>query len=226
MKIAIVYVFPMCVGQKYFEYAVRFLETYHSHPPLIEHETVVVLNGGTVSSEVTCLFSELPHCHFIERDNSGYDIGAYQSAARSTDCDLMVFFGASTYLKLNGWLRRMVEAFDRHGDTIYGAMGNRGNLAIGVYPHIRTTAFWMTPKLFNAYPGIIRKKEQRYGFEHGKNCLTEWVKKSGKKPLVVTKNGAYEWALWDADANGFHQGNQSAMIAGDRISEPPFYPIP
>lgn len=226
MKVAIVYIMPLCAGERYFDYALRFLQNYHEHPPGLAHDSVIVLNGGRANSDLTCLFSTMQNTHFIEHDNSGQDIGGFQRAAREYPCDLMVFFGASTYFKRAGWLLRMVNAFNTYGNGLYGAMGNRGNVACGVYPHIRTTAFWMPPDLLNQNGFRVTHSGQRYAWEHGQDCLTQWVHRRGLKARVVTWEMMTEPDNWDADPNGFHQGNQTSLLAGDRITEPPYYPIP
>lgn len=223
MKLAIVYIMPLCAGERYFDYALRFLASYHANPPGLDHETVIVLNGGQCNSEITCLFSTLPNVRFIEHDNSGYDIGGFQCAARSVPCGLMLFLGVSTYFKGSGWLARVLDSYAKHGPALYGVMGNRGDKNANVYPHIRTTGFWLPPQLMNAYPLRVTSNAQRYQFEHGENCLAEWIRKAGMKRLVVTWDAEYEWIQWDLIPNGFHQGNQSAMLMGDHISEPPFY---
>jgi hypothetical protein len=226
MKIVVVYVYAVIAGQKYDDYAFRFLMHYQAFQPGIEHDSVVVLNGIRANSELTCLFSCLPNCSFLEHDNSGYDIGAFQLAARKVPCDLMVFFGASSYLRGGNWLKRMSQAYELHGNALYGAMGNRGDGGFNVFPHIRTTGFWLDPKLLNAYPMAVTQASERYQFEHGRNCLTQWVGRQGLRSFVVSWHGEYLSNYWDAFANGFHRGDQSELLVGDRLSEPPFYPIP
>ena len=224
MKIAIVFVYAGEVALRYENYTQRFLHSYHQNPPGCDHDTVVVLNGAKASSEITCMFSLLPNCRFIEHDGSGYDIGGYQLAARSHECDMMVFFGGSTYFTRAGWLLRMAGAFQTHGNAQYGVNGNRGNLDVKVWPHIRTTGFWMHPELMNSYPKIITRPEERHPFEHGSECFTEWVKKCGLKSWVVTWNRELLWEDWDSDPNGYHRGNQNSILAGDRMCERPYYP--
>ena len=222
MKFAIVYIYAPA-SQQCDRYAMRFLESYHASPAGLDHESVVVLNGVRQSSEITCFFSSLPNCSFLEHDNSGYDIGGFQFAARTIPCDVMVFFGASTYFTKPGWLIRMANSVNRHGNTQYGAMGNRGNRAVGVWPHIRTTAFWMDPKLMNAYPTIVTRPEQRHPFEHGQDCFTEWVGKSGHQSRVISWTHDLLWADWDSDPQGYARGNQLSLLAGDRMTENPYY---
>lgn len=212
------------MSEIYQNYAARFLASYNECPPGCEHDTIVVFNGQRANSELTCMFSGLPSCRFLEHDNSGYDIGAFQFASRSSSCDMIVFLGASTWFNRGGWLVRMSQAFNQCGDAQYGAMGNRGDLKVKVWPHIRTTAFWMRPSLMNNYPKIVKRPDQRHPFEHGSSCFTSWVTKQGLKSLVVTWNHIFEWQNWDDDPNGFQRGDQSSLIAGDHLCERPYYP--
>lgn len=225
MKIIVVYVFPV-FGDQYLEMAVRFLSTYHEFPAGYPHESLVVLNGGNPPEEIKFMFDSMENCRFLHHDNSGYDCGAFQHAAQENDCDLMVFFGASAYLKGPGWLARVAESFARRGQGLYGVMGNRGMIAMGVHPHIRTTGFWLPPKLFREYPMKVTDPGQRYPFEHGPQCLTSWIKKKGLIPWVVSWSGEWKWEQWDSFPNGFHRGDQSDMIAGDKLSRPPYYSCP
>lgn len=224
MKIAIVYVYAIAAGPRYDEYAFRFVESYHKYPAGMDHQTVIVINGIRMCSDHLCLFSSLPNCVLLEHDNTGYDIGAFQMAAQKVPCDLMVFFGASTFFTRRDWLKRMVQSYEKHGLALYGAMGNKGALNLGVYPHIRTTAFWIPPKLFNAYPVRVTQPAQRHPFEHGSNNLTAWITRQGLKAWVVNWSRETEWAGWDLSPNGFHRGDQSDVIAFDHLCERPYYP--
>ena len=223
MNVAIVYVYAPAAGVNCENYLFRFLKSYNDFPPGVEHETIVVLNGARATSEITCLFSSLTNCSFIEHDNSGYDIGAFQCAAKCYPCDMMVFFGSSTYFQWAGWLSRMKSVFLKYGNAQYGAMGNRGNVSVGVWPHIRTTAFWMNPKLMNDCPNRVTRPDQRHPFEHGKDCFTEWVKSQGLNSWVVTRTQELLWKDWDNSINGYSKGNQSNMLAGDRMTERPYF---
>lgn len=220
MKIIVVFVYPLNGSGQYLELALRFLASYHEYPAGIEHELLVVCNGAPVTDETRILFSQSP-CRFMTHDNSGFDIGAFQHAARENPCDLMVFFGISSYLKGTNWLWRMADAYRTRGPALFGTMGNRGmgNIA----PHIRTTCMWMPPDIFNQYPVQVTRPEQRYPFEHGHQCLTSWVTGIGLVPYVVAWSGEYRWQEWDSFPNGFHRGDQSNMIAGDKHSCPPYY---
>lgn len=226
MRVIVTYVFPNT--GVFDDLALRFVSDYQRFPPGdVEHAVVVVVNGGSIDKKCEDIFRPIGNCLFLPHDNSGRDIGAYQHAARTLGhmCDLMVFFGASTYLKGPNWLMRMAVSFLKHGPALFGVMGNDGDANVNVSPHIRTTGFWMPPDLLNKYPTLVSKDDQRFPFEHGPNCLTSWIKSQGLKALIVTWDSEWEWP-WDRIPNGFHRGNQSALLAGDHISEPPYFAIP
>lgn len=225
VSVAIVYVYVPNSGP-YHELAQRFIGSYSAHPPEYPHRTVIVCNGGEPSSVVDGLFAALPNRTLMHHNNAGKDIGAYQRAAREVSSELTVFFGASTYFRRGGWLKRMVESYQKHGPTLYGATGNRGNPALHVYPHIRTTAFWLPTSIFNACPHKVTRDDQRYPFEHGRFCLTDWIAKNGMVPLVVSWTGEYPWEHWDAIPNGYHNGDQSNVLVGDRLTAPPYWVCP
>lgn len=224
MTICVVYVLPV-FGGSYLDNAERFIATYNLHPPGIAHRLIVVSNGGPPNIEMKSLFAACDQePEWYEHDNSGYDIGAFQAVAKAVPCDLMGFFGNTAYLRGEGWLRRVAEAFARHGPQhLYGSMGNDGDNRVNVYPHIRTTGFFCAPIMMNLHPLRVTRPEHRYPFEHGPLCLTQWFRNAGHKALIVTWTGEHEWP-WDAIPGGFHQGDQHALISGDKNSAPPYYP--
>src|SRR5437660_7113390 len=172
MKIACVYVYPTANnGAPFARLAERFGTSCPENPPLMDHMMVVVSNGGPPNGQAVSQFSFIEGTKFIEHDNSGYDIGAFQLAARVVICDLMVFFGSSAYFRGPGWLRRMVQVYQQLGEGLYGCTGNQGDRRVNVSPHVRTTAFWCNPKLVDAHPFKVGDPSQRYPWEHGQNCL-------------------------------------------------------
>lgn len=226
MNIAVVYICPTeNHGAHHRVYASRFAESYHKHPAGYPHQLVVVSNGGPPSRDTRSIFDHL-NAGYSVHDDSGKDIGAYQFAAETVPCDLMVFCGGSTYIRGPNWLGRVEASFRRHGNGLYGVMANTGNVQCQVYPHIRTTGFWMPPALLNRYPERVKTDERRYPFEHGQYGLTQWVRSQGLPALVVTWQREYHPGQWVPIPNGFHNGDQSELIFGDRLTEPPFYPHP
>jgi hypothetical protein len=225
MKIACVYIYPNAGEGGYFEHAARFLQSYTDHPAGLEHDSVIVCNGTPASDETKFIFGGLSNVSFLDHDGSGYDIGGFQLAARTVACDLMVFFGSTAYVRQPNWLARMVQAYKDHGDTLYGSMGNQGATNVGVWPHVRTTGFWLSRALFNRYPVQVTRPDQRYPFEHGANGLTSWVISQNKDVWIVPASEG-DWLLQACDMipNGFHQGSQDNLLVGDKLSRPPYHP--
>jgi GT2 family glycosyltransferase len=223
LSIDIAYIHP--VGNAELENrAHRFVDSALSFPPGQPVNWVVVLNhtnGSKLSDSMRATFDQLGAVRYIDHDNSGWDIGGYQAAARTSKADFILFLSGTAYCRRKNWILPMVEAFKIYGDkAIYGACGNMGNSQCSVYPHIRTTGFWCAPAVFNRYPIIITRPEQRYPFEHGPECLTMWAWTQGLATLVVDAEGIKNYPHWN-DGNGFHMGNQIALLIGDRVSEPP-----
>lgn len=225
-SVKVVYCYPIIGDAQYLDLALRFLKTYHEYPAGFPHESLVVCNGGEPNDEVEFMFGAMENVRLMHHDNSGRDIGAFQHAARDNPCDLMLFFGATAYIRGAGWLARVVESWMKRGDTLYGVMGNRGVISHGVHPHIRTTGMWISPALFNQYPYKVTDPSHRYPFEHGPECLTGWITRRGKIPYVVSWSGEWNWNYWDSFPRGWHRGDQGDMIFGDRMSCPPYHPCP
>jgi len=218
VSVSIVYCYPAGVSPHYTDMAIKFIESYNQNPPGVQHESIIVLNGAKQTAELDCMFSSLQGVKFLEHDNSGFDVGAFQLASRTYPADMMVFFGSSAYFKGPNWLLRMAQAKNKHGEALYGCMGNRGDNRVRVWPHIRTTGFWLSSELMNKHPMRVTKPEQRYEYEHGKDGLTSWVYKRGLKVFVVSWTGEYEWKDWDSIPGGFRNGNQSNILSGDRLT--------
>lgn len=219
MNIAICYVYR----QDWANSAVRFVSSYNQCQPGLDHSSLVVCNGGPPGAFEQVLFGSLPNLKFLEHDNSGYDIGAFQMAARTFPCDVMVFFGATAWIPRSGWLARVAQSVERHGFALYGTHGNQGDERVNVSPHVRTTGWWIAPSLLNKYPYVVKEAKNRYEFEHGKTCLANWIMQQGLHVWVVTQFGEYMRHQWDQIPDGFHRGNQSALLFMDRLTDPPYY---
>lgn len=225
-KIVLVYIYAVGGANGYRDKAVQFVESYQDYPPGFEHETVVICNGVPASDDARGLFAPLMKCSMLDHDDSGWDIGGYQLAARSVPCDLMLFCGGHTYFRREGWLARIWQVYEEHGSALYGSTGNQGNGG-GVHPHVRTTGFWCPPSLLARYPYPVTQPGsggQRYEMEHGDTCLSNWVAKKGLKRLIVGWNHVLPLEQCNAMPNGFHQGRQENVLFGDRMTMPPFYP--
>lgn len=217
MNIVVIYVCPTPFHGEHHEHlAERFAGSYIANDPGIEHSLIVVSNGGPPCSRVEAMFSAVPgfkgfHIH----DDTGWDLGAFQSAARNIPADMMVFFGGNAYLKRPGWLKRMHEALMKHGgEYLYGAFATPGPRI-----HIRTTGFWCMPHVLLSYPTTIDRPEQRYEFEHGVSNFTHHCLMNGRKCWMVTWSGEYEYPSWGLVPNAYGQGNHSECLCADRVSD-------
>lgn len=201
--------------------AERFFAHYRQHPAGYPH-TLIVVGNNPDWRNIKRHFAGI-HCIFIEGDNVGHDIGAFQCAAQDIDCDLMVFFGSSAYVTRANWLNRMVDAYEKYGLGIYGSTGSGADLRYGVFTHIRTTGFWMPPELLRSYPcDTESSRESRYAFEHGSHNIMNWAITQGGVALMVTWLGEYSYQEWATAPNAFRNGNQSAIIVRDRLCDPPY----
>lgn len=190
MRVVIAYCYPSLNRNTYDPMARRFVQTYQDHPPgVLPHEIHVLVNGQ-VHAGIEKLFSPLP-VQLLQHDNSGKDVGAYQMAAARIPCDLMVCLGSPLHFHKDGWLDRIIRVYEDNGPGLYGAWGFRQPK-----PHIRTTAFWITPELLQSYPHPVANHD-RYEFEHGRNSITAWVGHLGFPRLVVTWDGVYHQPEWD-----------------------------
>lgn len=223
MRVAIVYCYAMIPGTDFESHAARFIASYANCPAQYPHQSVVVCNGGKPDFMAQAMFGAMENLTFLEHDNSGYDLGAFQMASRAIPCDLMVFFGKSAWVTRPGWLDRIVRATERHGFALYGTMGNAGDDRVRVSPHVRTTGFWIAPSILNRYPFVVKQASQRYEFEHGPTCLANWITKQGLHVWVVTWSSEFLRHQWDYIPNGFHRGDQSDLIVRDRLTESPYY---
>lgn len=228
-KIALIYCFPMNGHQGFAPLSLEFNNSYARNPPGLGHETIIVCNGATITDPSKDLFNALPNRSYFDHDNSGWDIGGFQAAARAATADMLVFCAVHTYFRKPGWLARMHEVYCELGDTLYGSTGNQGDPRVGVHAHVRTTGFWCSRALFNSYPHLVTQGGgggQRYAFEHGPDCLTSWVIRQGKTPWIVGWSQVWPVQQCDSFGNGFHQNDQAEVLVGDRLCCPPYYHTP
>lgn len=225
MKIEVVYIYPNN-GRGRESLCARFRDSYLANPAGLDHELIVVCNNEPPNEEAAKFWEGVNGHRFLEHDNTGWDIGGYQHAARESQADLMVFFAVHAYLRRPGWLKRMVDAMDEHGPkALYGSMQVREAILIGIWPHIRTTGFWLDPKVMAEYPHRVSEPGQRYPFEHGPESLTMWCAKN-YGCYAATFKGVYDMNHWHEVEQGYHWGDQKEMLTGDRMSCPPYYPVP
>lgn len=205
LKVLVAYI-VVSHGPSALTYSARFVRTYLEHPPGIDHQLLIVCNGGIPSADILTTFKPL-NCSFLYRPNdSGFDISAYGDVAEKTDADFLVCFGESVYFHRQHWLSRMVEAREQLGPGMYGFFSS-----YMVRAHLNTTAFACDPKFIRSYP-IVDSRWGRYEFEHGTTALWRRIVSWGGRAFFVTWDGIWEPVQWRQPENILWRGNQSNLL--------------
>lgn len=191
----------------------KLVESYRLHPPGVPHRTLVVCQDGQPTEEIVNLFGTFIDVTLHHRHGQGQDIGAYLDVAKLIDTDVMICFGGSTFVRREGWMKRMLEAVEKHGPGFYGPTASYQKS-----PHLNTTGFWCPPKLLAEYPIRVVTHEDRYSFEHGK-AFWKYVAWQKKLPVkLVTWCGEYDWPQWRTPEHIYHRGDQSNCLTYFRAS--------
>lgn len=206
MRVVLAYI-VVTGGPLTHEYAARFVASYLTFPPGAEHETVVVCNGGPPPHETGLLFAPLNAKFFPRVNDPGWDLTAYMDVAAKCPCDALLCCGESVWFHREGWLKRLVEAWEQHGPGMYGLWAS-----YLLRPHLVTTAFMTAPKCLTSYPRPTNKKE-RYAAEHGIYPLWKWVAKQKGATKLVTWDGEWDPSQWRTPDNGLWRGDQSNCLA-------------
>jgi hypothetical protein len=198
----------VCNGSATTDFAARFVSTWHETPPGIETDLMIICNGGPLNIEQNILFSLLK-AKMFPRSNDGWDIGGQIEAARGpcADYDIVLFAGESVYFHREGWLKRLVDAYAKHGPGMYGVFSSNN-----VRGHLQTTAYFCPPLLLRQYPNKVFTREDRYEYEHGERALWRRVASAGMPVRLVTWDGEWEPRFWRMPQNIHYRGNQSNCL--------------
>lgn len=188
----------------------RFVRTYKQFKPTIPHRLLVVCYNGERDAETDELFAGL-RPDYTYYNGSGFDIGTYLEVGRAQDSDFILCCGSNVHFWKPGWLERIVEAWQKHGDGAYGPMASYESS-----PHIRTCCVGTTPKLLRKYPHTIRSRSESYMFESGQWNFTRWIQSQGLPALMVMADGELEQPDWRKPDNCFRRGDQSDCLIWDR----------
>lgn len=208
MKIIVCYI---CVthGPVTEDFAARFVTTYHEYPPGIEHDTLIIANGGPLPTHLTVLFSGMNAISFPRKNDGGWDISAYIEASKGPCCgyDMMLCCGESIYFHRTGWLKRLSSAWMQNGPGMYGSLSS--NL---VRSHLNTTGFCCHPSFLSGYPMLVHDKSSRYAFEHGEQSFWRRLYRKGIPVRLVTWDGEYSPQSWRSPPNILWRGNQTNCL--------------
>lgn len=189
------------------EMAARFVASYASFPPGIDHNTVVIANGGQPTPYMQALCASLPGLDWFVHDDSGWDIGGFIAVSRKLTCDFAVWMGGLAWVRRAGWMRRMAQAWTKRGPGCYGSLAS-----YQIRPHLVTSGFWCSPKLVADYPVKVETHAQRGEFEHGQDSISMRAFRRGMPVMLVTWDGEWTMSEWRKPRNIFRRGDQSNCL--------------
>lgn len=224
MKIGVIYLHVLKRGYPeapepayYAPFHASFRETYEQFAPGIEHELRVVCCGAEPDEATRQQYAGIK-CSFDSYLEAGSDLGAQQAAMSRLDCDFIVNLASVVNFWRPGWLRRLVEARQRHGDGLYGPFAsNECN------PHIRTSCWAVDRATFLRYPHRIDTRQKCYWAEHQDVSgdlwqFTYWYRAQDLPTLMVTWDGEYGPSKWRKPDAIMYRGDQSNCLLHDRYT--------
>lgn len=206
MKIVVAYI-AVSQGILTHDYCARFVGSYLINPPGIDHQTIVVANGGPLPKETALLFDSIQGSFMPRVNDPGHDISAYQQIAAEIPCDMLVCLGESVYFHRPGWLRKMAEAWSTFGPGMYGFFSSHL-----VRAHLNTTAFVIAPEHLRQYAKVTNH-DQRYHFEHGERSIWRHVQSLGRPTKLVTWDGCWDPRQWRVPRDILWRGTQLNCLA-------------
>lgn len=208
MRIVLAYI-TVTGGSKSDIYSARFASSYMAFPPGVEHETLIICNGGPASNQIGVILAGMPKCRFWPRSNEGWDVAGYIEAARgpAQGADMILCLGESVYFHRADWLKRLVEAWEAYGEGMYGFFASNV-----IRSHLNTTAFATSPKLLADYPGVVITKQDRYNFEHGAFSFWRLLARQHRPTMLITWDGVWAPHEWRRPANILWRGDQTNCL--------------
>ena len=191
----------------------RLVRSYVANPPGVDHKTILICQGGDADSEMLKSWSQLQCVTRFVRSGEGRDIGGYIDAAEAVDTDVMLCMGGNATVRRSGWMKRMEDAWLKHGPGFYGSL-----TSYQIRPHFNTSGFWLSPKLMMSYPHRVVTKDDRYEFEHGAGALWLRAHRQGLPTKLVTWDGEYDLPDWRIPPNISCRGDQSNCLTYFRVN--------
>lgn len=211
MNIAVVYTYltkPSETAEDYTPIHDRFFKTYEMFKPKIGHSLIIGGYGGITRD------ANPSRCGWFPYHGSGYDCGVILHSALTLDCDFLVVCNTQIHFWKAGWLERLVKAFEKYGDGLYGFAGSYEH-----HPHLRTPLLAFPPSLLRKFPYTVHDRVTSHAFENGHDNVSQWVRKHGKPAMMVTWDEVLPQQAWRKPANGFRRGDQSDLLVHDRHSK-------
>jgi len=208
MRVCIAYI-AVALGPITPDYASRFVATFKEYPPGHDADVMVICQGGPLSTELAMIFAPLNPIYYPRPNDPGWDISAFQDAARGpcADYDAVLWLGESNYFHRAGWLKRLVKTWENTGPGMYGPFSS--NL---VRAHLNTTAFFSSPELVRSYPFRAVDRKTRFEFEHGEGSLWRRSIVRNIPVRMVTWDGEWKPNQWRSPKDILWRGDQSNCL--------------
>lgn len=232
MKFVIILPLPLDAWDVFYPFVQRFIDTFRTHPPgYDDYRLAVVVEGGTITKDIAAIFYGLKPA-FFHCPHDGADIGGAQYVANHLGqlIDLknvkskedwewidswILGMTSRCYFHRAGWLSRLADAINKHGDGLYGASASFE----GFMPHICTRGYALPAYYWREYPHLIDSRAKGPYFENGQWCLTSWCRSQGLECWQVTWDGEQQQEQWRTPRNIFRHGDQSNMLWWDKHTD-------
>jgi hypothetical protein len=203
----------------------RFIAAYLRFRPEVKHTLYVVNKGFTARQLVYeyALFKDLTP-NFIDVSDEGFDLEAYRKAAKQIAEPVIFFMNTHSEPLVTGWLEIVYSTFT--ASEHIGLVGCTGNMethhpSIAGFPkypnyHVRSNGFMISKQDYLDIIGTdsIVRKIHAYQLEAGQTSLTNVIQSTGRKALVVGRQGAVRPKdLWRAGI--FRSAGQHNLLLAD-----------
>lgn len=216
MKVALIYPYVVPKADEYRPDLRRFVDTFLAFLPGGEFDLFICPCNGThlASTDDHDILEPLSYNYGPAYYGEGRDIGCHQFAANWLDpkYDFAVFCSSQVHFHRAGWLARMIEAREKLGPSLYGAMGSYEQKR----PHIRTCFYGCDPKHLRDYPEVVNSRVKSLQFESQPNNFQGFLERQGMTGYMVAWDGIYGPKDYRTPPNVFRRGDQSNCLVWDR----------
>ena len=217
MKIAVVYNWvekatdAAPLPQGWTDILSRFVESYRAFSAGYAHDLYICVSGASLTQRSMAILAGT-HFRALRYDGGGWDIGAYQHAAKHLlDYDFVICLNSQAYVVQANWLLFFAQAFEKFGVGVYGASSS-----FETFPHIRTCCIAFPPRLVLEYPLHVRCRYDAELFEHSPRGFSPWAIEKGLPVCVVNQSGVDQLAESRNRPNIFRRGSQGELLIHDR----------
>jgi hypothetical protein len=196
-------------GPKTSDFIARFVASWLAFPPGAECDLFVCCNGGPLNTEQSAMLAPLKPKMFPRKNDAGRDVTGYMDLmlGPAASYDAVLCLGQSLHFRKAGWLKRLIEAWQKWGEGFYGFFGS-----FFIRAHLQTSAFCCSPRVLKLYPIRPYNRAQRYAFEFGDKALWRRAVVRGYPARLVTWDGEWLPREWRTPANILWRGTQENLL--------------